>query len=452
MRKKDSKRDKRIKKLIVSCGLCAIILAISTYAWFIGMKTVNVDSFKVGISSIDSLYLSLDGETWSNDLTITKENLFPAKYGVDDGNTNTFAESGLIPMSSVGRIDDESSRLKLYQKGSLTATDGGYRIMASRVKNTKTDAKEADGYVAFDLFIKNLSGKEYYKEFNYNNEEAIYLTPESKVTVKPTDGLTEGEEDPQLKTGIENSVRVAFSQIGRISADGDDATNGGPAREISCDSTNADETKICSKRVAQIWEPNDTKHVKNALNWVKTSCKKRTGDDVTKADAYGEACDEFKDGTAYPTYAIGGDITETSSVDVYDGHNGYMGSILAATKEDGTAQEPADNKLYNFDYFTDSEKVIQGVNRPEFFRLAPNSITKVRVYIWIEGQDIDNYDFASLGKQISVEFGFTKEQLYGSDIGYEGEPVLPGNENYNGDIPGNVDVHPNKTPDAPIEP
>ena len=42
--------------------------------------------------------------------------------------------------------------------------------------------------------------------------------------------------------------------------------------------------------------------------------------------------------------------------------------------------------------------------------LAPNSITKVRVYIWLEGQDIDNYNFAQLGKQITINFGFTKER------------------------------------------
>ena len=52
--------------------------------------------------------------------------------------------------------------------------------------------------------------------------------------------------------------------------------------------------------------------------------------------------------------------------------------------------------------------------------LAPNSITKVRVYIYIEGQDIDNYDFASIGKSISVKFGFTKERFIGTDITYEG--------------------------------
>ena len=49
--------------------------------------------------------------------------------------------------------------------------------------------------------------------------------------------------------------------------------------------------------------------------------------------------------------------------------------------------------------------------RPELITLAPNSITKVRIYVWIEGQDIDNYDFASIGKQITVNFGFTKERF-----------------------------------------
>ena len=57
--------------------------------------------------------------------------------------------------------------------------------------------------------------------------------------------------------------------------------------------------------------------------------------------------------------------------------------------------------------------------------LAPNSVTKVRVYVYIEGQDVDNYDFASLGKKISVAFGFTKERFYGEDIDYDGDPQLP---------------------------
>ena len=72
-------------------------------------------------------------------------------------------------------------------------------------------------------------------------------------------------------------------------------------------------------------------------------------------------------------------------------------------------------------------KMQEGVNRPTFFNLAPNSITKVRVYVYIEGQDVDNYDFASLGKQISVAFGFTKERFFGEDVSYDdtGTAELP---------------------------
>ena len=55
--------------------------------------------------------------------------------------------------------------------------------------------------------------------------------------------------------------------------------------------------------------------------------------------------------------------------------------------------------------------------------LAPNSITKVRVYVWIEGQDIDNYDFAQLGKEISINFGFTKERYTEDDVNYDGPPT-----------------------------
>ena len=64
--------------------------------------------------------------------------------------------------------------------------------------------------------------------------------------------------------------------------------------------------------------------------------------------------------------------------------------------------------------------MLTGMDRPTFMTLAPNSITKVRVYVYIEGQDVDNYDFASLGKQIKVNFGFTKERFYAGDIQYDG--------------------------------
>ena len=68
-------------------------------------------------------------------------------------------------------------------------------------------------------------------------------------------------------------------------------------------------------------------------------------------------------------------------------------------------------------------KNLEGTQRPTFMTLAPNSITKVRVYVWIEGQDIDNYDFAQLGKEISINFGFTKERYTEDDVNYDGPPT-----------------------------
>ena len=396
MKKRNKKHEKRMKKLVVGCGLGAIVLTVSTYAWFIGMKTVNVSSFDVSIASTDSLLLSIDGEHWTDEVQINKDNykLEGTNY---TNNTNSWGGKGLIPMSTVGQINTSVSRLTLYEKGSLTTTPGGYRIMASEVPNT--GATEVDGYVVFDLFIKNMSGDEYYSkyypELSKLNEEAIYLTTDSAVTVA-SGGVA--------NTGIENSVRVAFAQIGRVDGTTTDVST---ITGITCN-TGGSVTGICADRVAQIWEPNDTKHVDNAINWYKTSCLKRNAADLTDENSYSGECNAIKNGVGYQTYAVGGVIDYTDRVDVYDGaeYNGYTGSIDSG-------------KLVAYPYFTDTMKNYASVERPTFITLAPNSITKVRIYVYIEGQDIDNYDFASLGKKISVSFGFTKERFFDEDVNYD---------------------------------
>ena len=420
--KRNKKHENRVKKLIVACGLCAIILTVSTYAWFIGMKTVNVSAFDVKIAAIDGLDLSLTGgynDDWGPEVTINESN-YNKLTGYTTGNTNSWGEDGLIPMSSVGVINQASSRLTMFEKGSFTATPGGYRIMASEVLNGVDADGEANGYVAFDLFIRNKSGNKYYPTVNKDNEEAIYLTPESTVAVAATG-------DNEENSGIENSVRVAFAQIGRVEV----GTDVGIVQGIDCGATGSGVLGICADRVAQIWEPNDTKHVKNAINWYETSCKKRTGDGL---DAYSGNCGAVVDGTAIPTYAISGEILDTHKVDTYDGKefNGHEGTTIVLAENETTKNimtKAADGKLLKYPYFTDTMKHLEGTARPTFMTLAPKSITKVRVYVYLEGQDIDNYDFASLGKKISVAFGFTKERFYGEDIDYNNEephgPTLP---------------------------
>jgi hypothetical protein len=404
MPEKNKKRTKRIRSMVVLCTLTAIILTVSTYAWFIGMRTVNVSSFDVEIVATDSLLLSFDGETWDTTVAISKDDLEDVSY---EGHTNSWGGEGLIPMSSIGDMDSTASRMKLFEKASLTATKGGYRLMASRVHNYEEGNDEQNGYVAFDLFIKNFSGKQYIAQLNELDEEAIYLTTDSIVKVADTGGVA--------NTGIENSVRVAFAQIGRVVGT---TTTPSTITGITC-TTDGEVTGICRK--AQIWEPNDKAHVTNAISWYNTACRPRIaeGEDVTDPDSYNTAgtCGAVANTTAYPTYAVSKDITSADNVDVYDGpaYNSYEGS---------------GDFLVSYPYFTDTMKNLKGTSRPTFMTLAPNSITKVRIYIYIEGQDVDNYDFASIGKKISVAFGFTKERFNDEDIHYtdnEG-PNLNGSE------------------------
>lgn len=398
---KQNSHVKRVRMIVMMLSLSGIALLMSTYAWFVGMRTVNVSNFDVEIAATDSLSLSLDGHTWADSVSITQSNYKSGSYA---NNTNSWGGAGLIPVSSIGEMDEANSRMVLYEKASFTTTSGGYRIMASRMANNVTPgADEVEGYVAFDLFIKNYSGTQYLSALNPADEEAIYLTRNSAVSVAST-GVA--------NTGIENSVRVAFAQVGRVIGT---ETNSTIIGGISCNNTTDEDDNIITTgicRDAQIWEPNDTKHEDNALSWYTNSCRARSGLDVTLSSSYSGPCNTLLNNAAYPTYAVKGPISSSDNVDIYDGieYNTY-----AAT-----------TKLMKFPYFTDTMKKETGTNRQTFMTLAPNSITKVRIYVYIEGQDIDNYDFASIGKKISVNFGFTKERFTDEDINYDGPGGLEG--------------------------
>lgn len=399
------------KKFIISV-LITIILISSTYAWFIGMQTVNMASFNVEIATTDSLLISLDGETWTTEVTINQDMIQEISY---DDHTNKWNK--LAPISTVGQMDSDVSRMILYANSSFTATYGGYRIMSSRIDNT--GFAEGDGYIVFDLFIKNFSGNQYIERLNYFDEEAIYLNTDSEVIV-PQDGIQ--------NTGIENAIRVAFSQIGRVSGNTTDTES---ILGINCYSDTDDipeydeETGITGVcRTDAIWEPNDTKHVINAIKWYNASCRARTGFNIALKSSYSSvigSCADVEDNNYYPTYAIKGAISSAHNVDIYDGV--YNGFLHPEWITDLNNPKNDTRLVMAYPYFTDTMKMLRGIDRPEFMRLAANSVTKLRVYIYLEGQDIDNYNYSEIGKKVSIKFGFTKERFSPDDFDYD-DPTL----------------------------
>jgi len=89
VKKKKRRRNKKIRSLIVLCTFTAIFCGVSTYAWFIGMRSVAVSSFDVEIATTDSLLLSLDGKKWATQVNIDKSNYNDTDVVYAD-NTNSF--------------------------------------------------------------------------------------------------------------------------------------------------------------------------------------------------------------------------------------------------------------------------------------------------------------------------------------------------------------------------
>lgn len=402
-KKRNNKRKARkIALLFMLTGITAVLLIVETYAWFIGTASVETNTFEIGVETGDALELSLDGANWDTSLTLNKESILgTASEGTKayTGHTNIWPDdtTGLIPLSTDGASDPAANgRLKLYGKSSLTGTGGGYRLISTRINNYGEAASggmvsEQNGYVAFDLFIRNGTGVDYIADYNQLDDEALYLTTNSKV---------EAGAAGTPSYGLENSVRLAFVQIGRVAsatADVSDITSISCTSAASPAAEGVTNTSLCNVTNTAIWEPNHASHDERLITYFNKVCKKKTvtpGEGETPATiSYGEACEALTASTALQTYVVNTNIVSSDQVDIYDGINGATSGKLTAV-----------------DTFTDEEKLKEGADRPAFMYIAPNSVTKVRVYIYLEGQDVDNYDLASLGNSIKINFGFTKDQ------------------------------------------
>ena len=154
--------------------------------------------------------------------------------------------------------------------------------------------------------------------------------------------------------GLKSSVRVGFL------VQGNDPT-ATPATAIGLNGgKKADQT---------IWEPNadtHTDYAKNMLNAVEGTIYSTMG---------GKAITPLEGDPAKPSYVLPTSASNFESITAES--HGLITSTVAKVYPDGTI----------FDFKA--------------------GITKVRVYVWLEGQDIDNEDTASLGTGVGVKLNFT---------------------------------------------
>ena len=90
---------RRIKKGVFVIGLTAILLTVSTYAWFVGLTNVGINEFELNVEATKGLQLSLDGSNFSNTLTINQTTLKDDLVTSYASNTNNWIDEGLSGVS-----------------------------------------------------------------------------------------------------------------------------------------------------------------------------------------------------------------------------------------------------------------------------------------------------------------------------------------------------------------
>ena len=153
MSKRRSRKTKRKnERFLFITGLTAVILVVSTYAWFIGITQVEVSQFEVEVVANKGLTISLDGITFGSSIEVDQAKVTTGLTETYSTHTNSWPTEGMNTYSTVGNMNQTTSRLNIFSKSSITAASGGYKLKASAVDNSTA---EEPGYLAFDIFLKN---------------------------------------------------------------------------------------------------------------------------------------------------------------------------------------------------------------------------------------------------------------------------------------------------------
>lgn len=375
--KKRSENKRRLLLLILLLAVTVSTLAVGSYAWFTSNKKVNVENLDVQVRAVNGLEISADAVTWGTN--INKGNLISSAWLTHTNQLPTY----LSHASSSGKIDTSTHFLTMFDglvapqcaDGSNDCANPTYTLYASRADEEKCYDHNTDGdanlstpctgqhFMAFDIFLK-LDG----------SPTNLLLT--ENATVNPI------KEDADL--GIKNTTRVAFVVQGNISTS--DYNNG-----IINDETGAvEKTGVEAARellgatddTVTIWEPNYNAHTEFGVQAAKkyygfNDTQISTGTD-NDALTYEGVIAETKDGAGNPVYVP---LTTTNSTTFPN----YFGVVTP--------------DIYTHSLSGKRSTVDTGIT-------LQSGVTKIRVYFWVEGQDVDAENNAT-GSDMKLNLEFS---------------------------------------------
>lgn len=355
MSKKTQKKSS-LKSLILILLLTAVLLVVSTYAWFTANKEVQVSDIKVNVEAQNGIEISVDGYTWKTILTVDDLKNATATYAAAVNQIPTT----LQPVSSSGAIDTNGRQVMYY--GAVTpdevvgSTTYGQYVLTSQAQ---TDANGTSGnYVAFDIFLKLDSA---------STDTPVYLNSKSGITV-PT---------ASTDTGLKNSARISFINEGSVTTD--------KISEIDTIQALKSQTNALTKAsTAYIWEPNSDIHTGSGISNAKTYYNKT--------------------------------ITANTVLPTYDGLNSAFATKIALSNAKVMTDDVATTEIDESKFFAtvtpNLQTVVNNTAQTNLMTLS-SGVTKIRVYFWVEGQDVDCENNAS-GSSVTLNLDLTTTAAVGA--------------------------------------
>ena len=343
--KKQKKSNLKVSLLLLL--LAAVLLISSTYAWFIANNTATISTINVKVETVEGIQISVDAQAWKN--TITNADITGA------GSTYTAAVNqlpGILkPVSSGAQSANvTSSQLDMFDVTAVDSTEtSGSNVGRKKMVATKTtDTHGTTGnYITFDVF------------FNLQSTEAkdLYITPNSKVVWDSVRAGSDANTAYQTDKGLQNASRIAFMVFNNATTADATTAQGWTYSDGSANSAFV------------LWEPNADAHTTAAIENAVVDAPYDVPH-MNRADLEGES-------KKVPLPYSGVKAAFDAEQNVYYWNAtaaNYASNLQAITPQIATNAANA--------------------TRQKLVTLKPG-VTKMRIYMWIEGQDIDCYTGAS---------------------------------------------------------
>lgn len=375
MGRRSRKSKRRMNSMFMALLLTAILLIMSTYAWFTANRVVTINGITAKVTVAEGLQISLDGEHWSNSITADAATLAALGTASKAGQTNIPVNnwiwpSELKPVSTDGTLD---AGIPVFKEGAIS-TDGKQLSSIAQVTpnysasvtGSAEETAKGEKLIVFDVYLRNTSGQTGTDTFQLGSGSSVAITTKTK------DGNTIGVQG----TGLEFSSRVGVLLYG----------NTVPTSAQS-------QYDICNLGVGAskftIWEPNYASHIPDTVSMdsrlnndsdqYMTRAIKRTStaDPITDVTLNTDTANLSPVKTTFTTVA-----SLTSDVNLLDVNTGTV------SVDDTTGQATASGQTP--------------------LTLARNAVSRAKIYIWLEGQDPDCNDYASAGGGLDFVLKFTK--------------------------------------------